>query len=68
MSICEDLAYTATFDGVAIDLASSPMGYDSDTRTFSIYSTDVALIGMQDFTIEAHLVDYDSITSSTETA
>ena len=40
------------------------MAYDSDQRTFSIYSEDLALLGNRTITIEAFLVDYDVIVKS----
>ena len=34
------------------------MSYDEVARTFTIYSEDMSLIGLQTFTLEAHLTDY----------
>ena len=63
-SLCGDFTYEATFMGSAITAASTPVKYDTLTRTFTIYSEDFALIGAQPFTIAAHLTDYPSIATA----
>ena len=44
--------------GNPIDKTTLPMIYDMDTRMYTIYSEDLTLIGLQPFSIEAHLTDY----------
>ena len=41
------------------------MKYDSETRTFTIYSEDMDLLGFRDITLSAHLTDYPSMKSQT---
>ena len=64
-SLCGDLAYTTTFVGATTDLTSDPMTYDTTTRTFSLYSEDFNLLGMQPITVQAYfeMPDYQSVNS-----
>ena len=57
-TLCGELTYEATFMDSSIDESSDPMSYDEVTKTFTIYSEDMTLIGLQTFTLEAHLTDY----------
>lgn len=51
--------------GQALDDTTSPMGYDTSTRFFDIFTTDTNLAGSQDITLEAYLTDYSSIKTQT---
>ena len=64
-SLCGDLAYSTTFVGTATNLTSDPMTYDTTTRTFSIYSEDFSLLGMQPITVQANFeqLEYQSVNS-----
>ena len=57
-TLCGEFTYEATFMDNPIDLSTAPMSYDEVARTFTIYSEDMSLIGLQTFTLEAHLTDY----------
>ena len=43
--------------------ASDPLGYVSNTRTHTLKSTDLGLVGVHPYTVRASLVDYPSMTS-----
>ena len=43
--ICGDLSYNAYFGDTSLTKTSNPIKYDSETRTFTIYSEDSNLIG-----------------------
>ena len=45
-TFCGDINYSATFMGNVVDSTTSPLSYDSATRTFSIYTEDTLLIGV----------------------
>ena len=57
-ALCGALTYEATFEGSQIGETTAPMTYDEGTNTFTIYSEDYSLLGLQDITVEAHLTDY----------
>ena len=61
--MCGTLTYSATFNGAAIDKITSPMKYDGETRTFTIYSDDMDLLGLKELTLSAYLTDYPTVTS-----
>ena len=63
-TLCGHLTSTASFDGQLLSTASQPMAYDQPSGTFSIYSEDEGLIGLKTITIDAHLINYDTITAS----
>ena len=44
-TLCGDLTYEATFMGTALDTNTSPVSYDTATRSYAIYSEDFGLIG-----------------------
>ena len=57
-SLCGGFTYEATFMGAAVGLVTAPMSFDTATRTYTFYSEDYGLIGIQPYTLEAHLTDY----------
>lgn len=60
---CGSLAYTATYLGQEINSQTMPMGYTSDTLTFTFFSVD-NLQGLFEFTLQAHLKNFPAITSA----
>lgn len=65
-SLCGDFTYLATFDSNYIDTLSSPMVYDTTSRTYSIYSEEFGLIGSHTFTLEGFLTDYPVTATATQ--
>ena len=71
-TLCGVLTYTSTFMGVAIDPALNPLldgaidhvGYDSATRTHTVYSELESLYGLQPYTVKAALAEYSVTTSA----
>ena len=49
------------FDATPMSSESSPMAYDSETQTLSIWSEDANLVGMHDITVSAYLTDYPDV-------
>ena len=49
---------------VMVDPMTDPVGYDSDTRTHTVYSEDFALLGLRAYTVRASLAEYPSVTTS----
>ena len=43
---------------VMVDPMTDPVGYDSDTRTHTVYSEDFALLGLRVYTVRASLAEY----------
>ena len=41
--------------------STTPMSYDSETRTFKVLTDDFNLIGEREFAISAYLTDYPSM-------
>jgi hypothetical protein len=39
--LCGSLSYSATFDGQPVDETSAPMRYDSELRTFTVFSENI---------------------------
>jgi len=44
-TLCGGFTYKATFKDTAISASSSPMKYETATRTYSFYSEDFGLLG-----------------------
>lgn len=59
-SLCGAFTYTATFmsEENVLSADSKPMSYESDTRTFKIYSEDLELMSEWHLTISARLKAY----------
>ena len=51
-----------------IDSLTQPMSYDTASRSFAFYSEDFDLIGSQEFTIQAFLIDHPTIVTTVEMA
>ena len=47
-----------------IDLVTTPVSYDSASKTYTIYTEDEALKGSQSFTIEAHLTNFPTVATA----
>ena len=62
--MCGGLTYLATFMGNTITAATQPMNYDTATREFNIYAEPFSLIGLQTFTVKAHLTAYPQTTTA----
>ena len=60
-SFCGEVHYEVLFEGKFVQVNSSPMGYDSVTRTFEIYSEDFDLIGPRTIEVRGFLKDYPSM-------
>ena len=56
-------AIDGSVDPVANPL-SNPVGYDSATRTHTVYSEDFSLLGLREYTVKASLEDYPTTTSA----
>jgi len=66
-TLCGDIAYSATFDGTAVD--SDPLAYDSDTRKFTAESSNRDLIGLtKPYAVIATLASYPPSTYSSATS
>ena len=46
-----------------IDPTADPVGYDSATRTFSVYSESYSLLGSHEVSVLAYLVEYPYVES-----
>ena len=55
--------YQVLFEGQLIDEMSSPMRYDTLTRTFEIYSEDFDLIGTRSIEVRGHFREYPTVMS-----
>ena len=73
-SLCGEISYTSTFmtspiNGIdpMADLTQDAVGYDPSTRTFTVYSEDFDLLGLQELTIQAYLVKYTQVVSDIST-
>ena len=65
-TLCGTISYTATFEGSSVDtttITSRNVVYNSNTRTFGIYSENFALIGTKTVTVFAYFTDYPQITA-----
>ena len=63
--LCGPITYTATFEGAIVDVKTiPPVGYDSDLRTFFMYSEDISLIGTRKVTVSAKLTNYSIIVTA----
>ena len=61
-SLCDgDISYEAFFEGVPVDLTTTPVAYDAVARSFAIYSEDFNLIGTRAIEIKATLIAYPTI-------
>ena len=49
------------FDGVVIDANSTPLAYDTISRTFSIYSEDLALVGPHMIQVEGYFRNWEDV-------
>ena len=59
-TLCGNIAYSATFDGNAVD--GDPLDYDPDTRKFTAESEDINLIGVtKPYTVIATLANWPPI-------
>ena len=67
-TLCGDFTYEATFQGAAINPTTSPVTYDTATRSFSVYSEDFDLIDAHPFTIHAFLTDHPTTATATPLA
>lgn len=63
-SLCGDVHYNFSFEGVLIGVGTRPMQYDTLTRTFDIFSIDLSLVGLRTIEGEGFFKDYTSVTSS----
>lgn len=61
------MTFSATFDGAAISTTTLPVRYDLSKREIMVYSEDPKLIGMHTFTLSYRLVNYPTITTTTQT-
>jgi hypothetical protein len=50
-SLCGNVSYDVTFNGAVIEASSEPMAHDDASRTFSIYTEDYNLLGLNDITV-----------------
>ena len=50
------------------DPLNEPLGYDQSTRTHTVYSEDLDLVGTKPYTVNAFLTDYPSTKTSTPDA
>ena len=63
-TLCGDIAYSATFDGTAVD--GDPLDYDPVTRKFTAYSEDRSLIELtKPYAVFAMLANWPTINYST---
>ena len=62
-SLCGPVFYDTIFEGLALTTSSSPMKYDTLTRSFEIYSEALSLIGMRTIEVEAYFKDYPQVKS-----
>ena len=56
---------TAAINGInpMDDLTQNAVGYDPASLKFTVYSEDFGLLGLQDLTVQAYLVEYTQIVS-----
>ena len=63
-TLCGAVDYTATFDGTTIDAGTvPPAGYDSATRTLSVFYDQLDLVGLRSVAITGFLADHPTTTS-----
>ena len=62
--MCGEVDYEVFFEGQSIDSASSPVSFDTSTRTFEIYSEDFNLVGLRTIEVKGFLRDYPVLTSA----
>lgn len=63
-SLCGEVDYDVFFEGQQIDTSSMPLSYDTTTRTFEMYSEQMALLGTRSIAIQGYFRDYMHIKSA----